>query len=72
MQNTAPAALLARKSLNERLLFKALVLLTFPAFLLAALVAAVVPRDTSSPQRWSVLQQARAASNSTIPFVFMG
>ena len=65
------------RTIPDRQLFRLTVAVTFPFFLVAALLAAVWPGRTGGEatkvsQRWSLLAQARAASNSTIPFVFMG
>lgn len=73
----SPGAGHNRRLIHDRRLFQLLMAVTFPFFLIAALLAALWPRwargDAAlASRRWSVLQQARAACNSAIPFVFMG
>ena len=75
ISNSAHGIHAPRHALPDRQLFRLIAAVTFPLFLVAALVAALWPHSASADatlQRWSVLKQARAASNSTIPFVFMG
>jgi hypothetical protein len=53
---------------QDHAVFHALVIATYPAFL----VAAVLGRRSSTASRRSVFGEAWAAANRTIPYVFMG
>lgn len=64
---------------SRQLEYRLLVLIVFPFFLLFAVLARLVPwRATASSsstrpsRRRSVLSEAREASHTVIPFVFMG
>ena len=63
----------------RQLEYRLLVLIVFPFFLLFAVVARLMPRRAaaapgvaSRERRRSVLAEAREASHTVIPFVFMG
>lgn len=57
---------------EEQLTFQVLVVVTFPIFLVAALAGCFSARRPGAQPRWALLARARAASSSTIPFIFMG
>jgi hypothetical protein len=66
----AGAASRARR--GEQLEYRLIVAMTFPVFLAVAMVKSVlrIGRPASGPRR-SLIEEARTAANTTIPFAFM-
>jgi hypothetical protein len=66
----------SRQRNDDRLAFRALVLLTYPLFLAAAVLSRLVPVGRGLLARplgrVSIFAQARRASEATIAFAFMG
>jgi hypothetical protein len=57
---------------SEHIVFRLLVLLTFPLFLAAALLARLTPFRSTRAPRSSVFTEARGASEAAIAFAFQG
>jgi hypothetical protein len=62
----------SRDRRGEQLEYRLIVALTFPVFLGVAMVESILRlgRPASGPRR-SLIEEARTAANTTIPFAFM-
>jgi hypothetical protein len=62
---------------HESIEYRALVVMTFPIFLVGAVLGRLVPskahvESTMTSAKLSVFGEARAAADTYVPFVFMG
>jgi hypothetical protein len=69
--------LMRRMRSRERLQFRLIFAVTYPLFLVVAMVQTLVPAARNAfavegPVRGSVFRRAAVLANSTIPFAFMG
>ena len=66
------AGVASRDRRGEQLEYRLIVAMTFPVFLGVALIRSIlrIGRPASGPRR-SLIEEARIAANTTIPFAFM-
>ncbi len=66
------AGVASRDRRGEQLEYRLIVAMTFPVFLAVAIVKSIlrIGRPASGPRR-SLIEEARTAANTTIPFAFM-
>lgn len=70
-----PGLSLARQGKDDAREFRLIFAVSFPVFLVAALVARLLPwhgRGAPAARRPSIIEEARIAANTSIPFAFMG